>query len=92
VIPQRGWLVVVLSVLVLVTVCARARAADAPVIDCALVRSMVAEHGKARALAWAVENGYGWRDIRAARRCLASDPTKGFRVSRDEIQDGPPDL
>lgn len=73
----KGWLVIVLAALVLVTVCARARAADPlssterVVIDCALVRSMVAEHGKARALAWAIEKGYGWRDIRAARRCLS---------------------
>lgn len=68
----RGWLVVVLSALVLVAVCARARAADVPVIDCVLVRAMVAEHGKARALAWAIENGYRWREIRAARKCLTS--------------------
>jgi hypothetical protein len=70
IVEARGLLVVVLSALVLVTVCARARAADARAIDCALVRAMVAEHGKARAIAWAIENGYGWRHIRAARRCL----------------------
>lgn len=72
IVQARRLLVVVLSALVLVTVCARARAADAPAIDCVLVRSLVAEHGKARALAWAIENGYGWRDIRAARKCLTS--------------------
>lgn len=71
IVQARGLVVVVLSALVLVTVCARARAADAPVIDCVLIRTMVAEHGKAKALAWAIEQGYGWRDIRAARKCLA---------------------
>jgi hypothetical protein len=47
-IPARGWLVVVLSALVLGTVCARARAAGAPVIHRPLVWAMVAEHGEAR--------------------------------------------
>jgi hypothetical protein len=74
-IPRRGWLVIALSALVLVTVCAGARAADAPAIDCMLVRAMVAEHGKARALAWAIEQGYRWRDIQAARKCLS----EGYR-------------
>jgi hypothetical protein len=75
-IPARGWIVVVLSALLLITVCARARAADAPVIDCQIVRAMVAEHGKARALAWAIEQGFSWRQINVARKCLA-EPVRG---------------
>jgi hypothetical protein len=55
---------------VLIAIGCHARAADKPQIDCALVRQYVAEHGKARALAWAIENGYSWAQIREARRCL----------------------
>ncbi len=68
----RGFLVVWLSAALLIFVCAHARAADAPQVDCALVRAMVAEHGKARALAWAIEQGYSWALIREARKCLIS--------------------
>jgi hypothetical protein len=49
---------------------APAYAADMPQIDCNLVRQYVAEHGRAKALAWAIREGYSWAEIRAAKRCL----------------------
>ena len=49
--------------------CGVALAADQP-IDCNLVRQYVAQHGKAKALAWAVREGYNWREIQMARKCL----------------------
>jgi hypothetical protein len=73
VIPRRGWLVVVLSALVLVTVCARARAGEPKLpaaYSCDDVRRVVAEHGKIRALALAIELGATWRQIAEARKCL----------------------
>lgn len=42
-----------------------------PGVTCADVRAKVAEMGKIRALAFALENGATWRDIREARKCLA---------------------
>jgi hypothetical protein len=48
-----------------------AHSADLPPgIDCNLIRSYVAEHGKAKALGWAIKQGYSWGQISAARRCL----------------------
>lgn len=44
--------------------------ANPPSVDCEMVRAMVAEHGKAKALAWAIERGYSWRQINLARKCL----------------------
>jgi hypothetical protein len=38
--------------------------------SCQDVRSKVAEYGKAAAFAWAIGNGYSWRQIREARKCL----------------------
>ena len=38
--------------------------------SCDQIRALVAEHGKAKALAWAIRNGYSWTDIREARKCL----------------------
>ncbi len=70
-IPLRGLLVPLLAALVLIAIGCHARAADKPQIDCALVRQYVAEHGKAAALSWAIRNGYSWREIQEARRCLA---------------------
>ena len=55
-----------LTILLLLSVQARA---EQP-IDCETVRAMVAEHGKAKALAWAIERGYSWRQINLARKCL----------------------
>lgn len=39
-------------------------------IDCNAVRQYVAEYGKAKALAWAIKEGYSWRQIAEAKRCL----------------------
>lgn len=48
-------------------------------MDCAKVQSLVAQYGRARAIAWAVEQialgTYSWREFRAAKRCL--DQPKG---------------
>jgi hypothetical protein len=69
-IPLRAWLVPLFAVAILIAMGIRARAADLPPgMDCVMVRTYVAQHGKARALAWAIEQGYGWREIRAAKRC-----------------------
>jgi hypothetical protein len=76
VINARGALVVWLSEALLIAVCTRARADDAPQIDCAMVRAMVAEHGKAKALAWAIEQGHSWASIREARKCLITSPSR----------------
>jgi hypothetical protein len=39
-------------------------------VTCEKIRTLVAEHGKAKALAWAVREGYSWRAIQEARKCL----------------------
>lgn len=57
-----------LIALFVVFACA-AFAAEKP-FDCNSVRAFVAEHGKAKALIWALENGATWKQIREARRCL----------------------
>lgn len=48
-------------------------------MDCAQVQSLVAQYGRAKALAWAAEQivlgTYSWRELRAAKRCL--DQPKG---------------
>lgn len=36
--------------------------------DCAVIKSKIHEHGKAAAIAWALTQGYGWRDILMVRR------------------------
>ena len=59
-----------LVVLLLVVFASGAKAADLPQIDCPLVRAFVAEHGKIKALALAIEQGATWRQIREARKCL----------------------
>jgi hypothetical protein len=70
-IPLRAWPVVVIAISVLIAVCSKAKAADLPAgIDCQQVRQLVAEHGKARALAWAIENKYSFFMINEARKCL----------------------
>jgi len=38
--------------------------------DCQTVRAFVAEHGKVKALALALERGATWQQIKAARKCL----------------------
>lgn len=48
-------------------------------MDCTQVQSLVQQYGRAKALAWAVEQialgTYSWRELRAAKRCL--DQPKG---------------
>jgi hypothetical protein len=69
---MRGWIIPVLVACAMVATCDRGHAADLPPgIDCNLIRAYVAEHGKAKALAWAIEQGYSWAQIAAARRCLS---------------------
>ncbi len=47
-----------------------ALAADKPPLDCEAVRAFVAEHGKVKALAIAIENGATLKQIRTASKCL----------------------
>ena len=37
---------------------------------CDLVRQYVAQHGKVKALAWAIKQGYSFAQIREAKQCL----------------------
>lgn len=67
---SRAFIIPLAAAAVLIATCTRSRAADLPNIDCAVIRSYVAEHGKAKALAWALQNGYSWKDIQQARKCL----------------------
>lgn len=73
-IPPRGYLVPALVAVLLMAVCAKARANDPPQlppgVTCELVRAMVAEHGKVYSYAWAKLNGYSAKEIEAARKCL----------------------
>lgn len=43
-------------------------------MDCMQVQSLVAQYGRVRALAWALEQialgTYSWKEFRAAKRCL----------------------
>ena len=41
-----------------------------PGTDCETIRRLVAEHGKIKALAWAIRQGYSTEQIREARKCL----------------------
>ena len=67
----NGRALFVLLVLALAFTATRARATDLPPgVDCTTVRALVAHHGKARALLWALKQGYSLSDIAAARRCL----------------------
>lgn len=54
----------------IVFLCLIASPANAFQIDCTLVRQYVAEHGKAKALAFALKNGATFAQIREARKCL----------------------
>jgi hypothetical protein len=47
--------------------------AQAHTFNCDQVRSYVAQHGKAKALAAAVKHGATWREIVAARKCLKKE-------------------
>lgn len=55
----------------IVFLCLIAFPANAFQIDCNLVRQYVAEHGKAKALAFALKNGATWKQLQEARKCLA---------------------
>lgn len=77
-IPRRAWIIPIAAVLILLAIGVRARADEPaknpdrlpPGIDCPTIRALVAHHGKVAALRWAVTQGYGWRQIAAARACL----------------------
>lgn len=58
-------------VLAVVSLCLFASPANAFQIDCSLVRAYVAEHGKAKAIAFAVKNGATWEQLIEAKKCLA---------------------
>ena len=53
-----------------VFLCLIAFPAEAFQIDCQMVRQYVAEHGKAKALAFAIKNGATFRQLYEARKCL----------------------
>lgn len=44
-------------------------------MDCSQVQSLVAQYGRVRAMAWALEQialgTYSWREFREAKKCLA---------------------
>ena len=68
---QRGAVLLFILTALLLATCIKAKAADLPQgINCERVRELVAEHGKARALAWALENGVSFGTINEARKCL----------------------
>lgn len=52
----------------LLCLCREASAHSGPAVDCAVVRAHVEEHGRAKAIAWARSQGYGWRDIWRIRK------------------------
>jgi hypothetical protein len=39
-------------------------------VSCEQIRTLVAEHGLAKAIYWARSHGYSWSDINEARKCL----------------------
>lgn len=41
-----------------------------PHLTCPVVRELVAEHGKAKALTFAIRHGATWKQIKEARKCL----------------------
>ena len=43
---------------------------DLIVINCSQIKSLVAEHGRVKAIIWAREHGYTWAQIAEARKCL----------------------
>lgn len=51
--------------------CLIAFPANAFQVSCDDVRAYVAQHGKAAALLFALENGATWQQIKEARKCLA---------------------
>ncbi len=55
-----------------VFVCLIASPANAFQVSCDDVRAFVAEHGRARAIAFAISQGATWGQIKEARKCLRS--------------------
>lgn len=49
-------------------------------MDCAQVQSLVAQYGRTRAVAWALEQmalgTYSWKEFRMAKQCLAVQKSK----------------
>ncbi len=39
-------------------------------VSCDQIRSLVAEHGKVKAIYWARSHGFTWAQIAEARKCL----------------------
>jgi len=64
---NRTYLVLAFSAILLVATCVKARAADHE-INCPMVRAQVKEHGKFKAYAWALANGYSPREISRIRK------------------------
>ncbi len=60
--------------LAIVFLCLFSNQADALNVSCEDVRAYVAEHGKAKALAFAISNGATLHEINLARRCLYAAP------------------
>ena len=67
-ITARGLIVLLFAVVILLTVCVRARADDRPHLDCQTVRAYVAQHGIVVAYARALAAGYSPAEIRKVRR------------------------
>ena len=67
-INPRGLIVLLFAVVILLTVCVRARADDRPQLDCQTVRAYVAQHGIVVAYARALAAGYSPRQIRDVRK------------------------
>jgi hypothetical protein len=73
--PATAFLILMISAIFLLTAALillmtrPARAADMPEgISCEMVREKVAEHGKVKAFAWAIEHGFSIRQIYLIRR------------------------
>lgn len=64
----RGFIVLALAIVALVSACSHVRADDKPPLDCATVRAYVAQHGIVVAYARALAAGYTPRQIRDVRK------------------------
>ena len=66
----RAGIIAALVLLAAALYAGRALAADLAPVDCAIVRAHIAEHGKAKAVAWARGQGYSWSEIwRIRKQC-----------------------
>lgn len=59
-----------IAALILLCLASPARAEPFPHLTCPVVRELVQQHGKAKALALAIRYGATWQQIRLARKCL----------------------